>query len=143
MAIKLAKFNAIPNGWHDFRIEDVTHDENFGTVEINMVTKDDYTHTEKFYLLTKSGKPNEGALKAFSYFVAVTLDRWDLKEIDEQELIGKYISAEIVRTDAGTINDKTGKPYVNVNLGDKKHCTGWDEDDEGEDSDDLYDLLDS
>lgn len=146
MAIKLARFNAIPDGWHKFRIESVTHDENFGTVEINLTTKDGYTHTEKYRLLTKTGAPNEGALKAFSYFVAVTLNEWTLKEVDENELVGKFIKAEIKRTPSTTINKQTGEPFININLGDKKHCTGWDDedDDDGDDevtADDLYDML--
>lgn len=147
MAIKLVPmggFSIVPEGWHDFKIIAVDNKEEFGRIEVTLETQDGDTHVERFYLETKSGKFNEGGAKAFSYFVAMAMDKWNLKEIDENKLVGRFISAEVKHSE-GAINEKTGKPYINVELGDKKSCEGWGEtevDDEVEDFD-LMSLLDS
>ncbi len=146
--IKLNKsrggFKLIPEGWHDFKITDVSYDETFGKVEVDLFSKDGYKHTERFTLINKQGNVNEGAVNVFSYFVSTAMDDWDIEEIDPDELVGRYISGEIKYTESKKINENTGKPYIFANLGDKKPlATGWDEEfvEVEEEEDVLGDLL--
>lgn len=140
-------FKMIPEGWHTFRIDSVNYDQTFGKVEIEMVTEDGHKHIERFYLVTKSGQPSEGAQNAFSYFVATAMDDWDMDEVDPQEMVGRFIEADVIHRASDRINENTGKPYVHANLGDKKPSDGWAgaeeevEEDEGG-LDDLLGLLD-
>lgn len=124
--IKLADtgFSMIPEGWHTLKIEKVDYKEDFGKMEVHMVTKSGKKHTERFGLLTK-GKVNEGAIKAFSYFAKVALNNFDLDEIDEQDLVGCYMKAMVEHVESETINEKTGKPYVNANLVEKEPAYGF------------------
>lgn len=91
-----------------------------------MMTEKALTHVERFSLTKKNGEINEGALNAFSYFAHTALNDYSIEDFDTDDLIGRYIRAEIVHTTSDVINEKTGKPYINVNLGDKEPATGFD-----------------
>jgi hypothetical protein len=45
--------------------------------------------------LDKQGQPNPKALVAFSFFARAAMDDPNLDEIDESELVGRYIEAEV------------------------------------------------
>ena len=120
-------FQLIPEGWYVFKINKVTYDEDFGELKIELVTKNGLKHTERYGLLDKNGEVNEGATKAFSYMARVALNNPSLDEIDEQDLVGCYIKAEIVHKTSTTVSQKTGKPFINANLGDKEAAWGFDD----------------
>ena len=134
-------FTLIPEGFHVFKVVDVDmskYDE-FGKIEVKMETANGQKHSERFSLLNAKGEVNEGALNAFSYFSRTVLNDYKAEDIDPAELVGHYIRAEVKHVESSTINDRTGKPYINVNLGDKEPALGF-EGDSDEDSDELEEL---
>ena len=108
-------FVLIPEGWHNFKIEDAKYEETFGKIEIKMISDKGLKYTEKFSL--KSGnKLNEGALKAFSFFAKTATNDFTNREIDPTDLIGKYIRVEIVHTKL----ESTTKPGEYVTFANSK-----------------------
>ena len=118
-------FTLIPEGWHTFKITEVEYKEDFGKMVVNMTTQDGKKHQERFGLLTKAGEVNEGALKAFSYFAKTALGNFDLEEIDEDDLVGCYMKAKVEHVTSETISDRTGEPFINVNLVEKEAAYGF------------------
>lgn len=116
-------FQIIPEGTYVFRIEDVTYDENFGKMVINMKTEDDKSYTERFSLMGANGKPNEGAMKAFSFFAKTVMNDFSLKEIDETEMIGKFIEADVYHDQVESKED--GRMLTFPHLGDKRPSSGF------------------
>lgn len=141
-------FSLIPEGTYIFKVTGIDYDEDFGKMKVELTLKDGRKHIERYGLLTKSGEINEGANKAFSYFAKTALNNFSVDEIDTDDLIGCYIEAEVKHVESETVSEKTGKPFVNVNLGDKSPALGFDdvkkgsanEDDDTDDLDDLDDL---
>lgn len=109
-------WSLIPEGTYIFKITSVEYKEDFGKLKVDMVTKDGKKHIERYGLLTKDGEVNEGANKAFSYFAKTAMNNFNLEEIDHDDLEGCYIEAEVEHVQSSSINEKTGKPYVNANL---------------------------
>lgn len=135
-------FSLIPEGSHVFKITKVDESkyEKFGKLEVTLETASGQTHTERFSLLDAKGKNvNEKALNAFTYFARTALNDYKTDDIDAQELVGCFIRAEVKHVVSDKINERTGKPYVNVNLGDKEPALGFDGD--SDDSDDELEEL--
>ena len=112
--IKLSEggFTLIPEGTTTFKIVAVEYKEDFGKMNVEMQTKDGKKHTERFTLLTKNGEVNEGAVKAFSYFAKTALNNFSLDEIDDQDIVGCYITATVSHREYEYERDgetKTGK----------------------------------
>jgi len=118
-------FELIPEGEYVFRIWDVEYDEEFGKMVIKLVTADGKKHQERFSLKDQDDQPNEKALNAFSYFAKTALNDFSREEIDEKELIGHYIRAEVVHTKQPNRKDPT-KTITFANLGDKAPADGFD-----------------
>lgn len=120
-------FTLIPEGIHVFQITEVKYDEDFGKMEVTMKTASGQKHVERFSLLSKAdGKPNEGAMNAFSYFVKTALNDYSLKELeDEQQLVGHYMRCEVVH-DKVESNRNAGKMITFAHLGDKFPADGFD-----------------
>ena len=133
-------FVMLPEGDHILKITEVDYKEDFGKLEVKMETQAGLTHVERYSLQTKTGDVNEGALNAFSYMASNAMQKWDMEEIDEQELVGKFIAVDVIHVESKTISDKTGKPFVNVNFKTIKESDGWEEIDVSDD--DLDDFLD-
>lgn len=133
-------FRMIQPGTHIFKIVAASYDEDFGKIEVKMQTKDGQTHTERFTVLTNEGEVNDGAMRAFSFFAKTALNDFKIDEIDVEELAGRFIKCEVKHVQSTSINPKTNKPYVNVQLGDKFSCNGFEGMDE--DIDDLDEDLD-
>ena len=156
--IKLSEggFSLIPEGTTIFKITEVEYKEDFGKLTVNMQTKTGAKHTERFSLLKKDGEVNEGAIKAFSYFAKTALNNFSLDEIDDQAIVGCYITATVKHEEYDYTNDKgehkTGK---SARLSDYAVATSFNSpknDDEYdrkfdagelEDEDDLDDFLDA
>ena len=95
--IKLSKggFTPIPEGTHVFKITNAEYDEDFGIVDIQMVTADGKKNNERFFLMTQDGEQNEGALNAFSYFAKNALNDFTIEEVDPAELVGCFLQADV------------------------------------------------
>ncbi len=121
-------FTLIPEGFHVFKVVDVDMSkyDGFGKIEVKLETANGQKHSERFSLLDAKGEVNEKALNAFSYFARTVLNDYKADDIDPTELIGHYIRAEVKHVESTTINERTGKPYINVNLGDKEPALGFD-----------------
>ena len=133
---KANTFTLIPEGYHVFKIVevDLSKYEDYGKIAINMETANGLKHTERFSLTDNKGEMNEKAYNAFSFFCRTAFNDYKNDDIDTDDLIGRYIRAEVKHVESTTINERTGKPYVNVNLGDKEPALGFDavEDDSDE-----------
>lgn len=144
MKMKLNKggFYIMPEGTYVFKVVEVDESkyEKFGKLSITLQTKDGRKHVETFTFTKSNGEVNEGAVNAFSYFAHVCLNNFDVEDFDTEDLIGCFIRAEIKHTKSDRINEKTGKPFINANLGDKEPAIGFDSDEDDNDLDDLDDL---
>lgn len=148
--IKLSEggFTLIPEGVTTFKIVGVEYKEDFGKMKVQLQTKNGTKHTEQFTLLDNKGEINEGAIKAFSYFAKTALNNFELDEIDEQDLVGCYITATVSHEEFES-NKTPGRMLKSVRLNDYTVAAGFGtgesklkdkaaEDDE----DDLDDFLD-
>ena len=152
--IKLSEggFSLIPEGTTTFKITEVEYKEDFGKLTVNMQTKTGAKHTERFSLLKANGEVNEGAIKAFSYFAKTALNNFGLDEIDDQAIVGCYITATVTHEDYDYVNKdgdrKTGKSAklsdyaVAVGFGSGEYQSISDNIVGEEDEDDLDDFLD-
>lgn len=134
-------FTLIPEGFHVFKVVevDMSKYDGFGKIEVKMETESGLKHSERFSLLNNKGEVNEGALNAFSYFSRTVMNDYRAEDIDPAELVGHFIRAEVKHVVSDRVNEKTGKPYVNANLGDKEPALGFDSD-HSDDSDELEEL---
>lgn len=146
--IKLTEggFTLIPEGDHIFKIIEVDYDEDFGKMQITMVTKSGMKHTERFSLINNDGETNTGALGAYSYFAKTALNNYNLDEIDSDDIVGCYIGATVTHEEYESKKTK-GRMLKAVRLNDYIVASGFDSDtsdDEFEDDedDDLDDFLD-
>ena len=118
-------FTLIPEGTHIFRIYEVDYDEDFGKLEIKMITAEGLKHTERYSLLRNDGTYNEGALNAFSFTAKVALGDYTRDDIDPTELVGYYIKADVVHNSQPNKKDPS-KTVTFVNLGNKYEADGFD-----------------
>lgn len=91
-------WSIIPEGEYVFCITEATHDENFGKVEIKLITADGLTHSERFSILKADGSYNDGALGALSNIAKNALNDYDREDYDTDELVGRYIRGEITHS---------------------------------------------
>lgn len=123
--IKLSEntFQVIPEGVHTFQIIGVNYKKDFGKLEIKLATAKGEKHTENFSL-ARNGEINEGGVRAFSYFARVAMNNNSLSEIDENELVGKFIDANVKHTVQPNKNDPS-KTVTFVNLSDYAPSQGF------------------
>lgn len=119
-------YEPIAVGTHTFLIYDASYDETFGKIVINLVTADGKTHKENYSILKANNTVNEGALSAFSYLARVALNDSDRDDVDVNELIGRYFTAEVTHDKQPSNNDPT-KIMTWVRLGSKKSANGFTE----------------
>lgn len=149
--IKLSEggFTLIPEGVTTFKIVGVEYKEEFGKMKVQLQTKSGSKHTEQFTLLDNKGEVNEGALKAFSYFAKTALNNYELDEIDEQDLVGCYITATVKHEEFES-NKTPGRMLKSVRLNDYTVAAGFgsgeekykDKAAEVDEDEDLDDFLD-
>lgn len=118
-------FTLIPEGTYVFRIYDAKYDEEFGKIEVKMVNAAGATHTERFTIKDKNDVLNEKALNAFSYFAKNAMNRFDMDDLEPEELIDHYIRAEVIHNKQPS-NKEPGKFVTFANLGDKFPAEGFD-----------------
>jgi hypothetical protein len=124
--IKLSKggFTPIPEGTHVFKITSAEYDEDFGIVDIEMVTADGKKHKEKFFLMTQDGEPNEGVLNAFSYFAKNALNDFTIEEVDPADLVGCFFQADVAHDVQPSKNDPN-KTITFIRLNNWKPSKGF------------------
>ena len=120
-------FVLIPEGEYVFRIYDASYDEEFGKIEVKLVTAQGLTHTERFSLKDANDEWNEKALNAFSYFAKTALNDFTREDVDPEELIDHYIRAEVVHSEPMPNRNDPSKTVTFANLGDKSPAEGFDE----------------
>ncbi len=124
--IKLSKggFTPIPEGTHVFKITNVEYDEDFGIMDIGMMTADGRKNNERFFLTTHEGEPNEKALNAFSYFARNALNDFTIEEVDPADLVGCFIQADVTHNIQPNKNDPT-KTVTWIRLNNWKPSEGF------------------
>ena len=120
-------FVLIPEGEYVFRNYDASYDEEFGKIEVKLVTAQGLTHTERFSLKDANDEWNEKALNAFSYFAKTALNDFTREDVDPEELIDHYIRAEVVHSEPMPNRNDPTKTVTFANLGDKSPAEGFDE----------------
>jgi hypothetical protein len=139
--IKLSKggFTPIPEGTHIFKITNVEYDEDFGIMDIEMVTADGRKNNERFFLTTHDGEPNEKALNAFSYFARNALNDFTIEEVDPADLVGCFLQADVAHNIQPNKNDPN-KTVTWIRLSNWKPSKGFAE--KGQVSKGSFDLDD-
>ena len=93
-------------------------------MNITLVTADGSKQIERFSLI-KGGEVNEKALNAFSYFARQAFNNPGLSgEIDENDLVGCYIDAEVTHQVLPSNKDPQ-KTVTFVQLKDYKPASGF------------------
>lgn len=87
----MSSFSLIPEGRYVMQVTDAKYDETFGKIVVTLATEKGQTHNERFNIISKTGELNEKALSVFSSFANTILQDYSEKEIETDELIGKYI----------------------------------------------------
>lgn len=118
-------FTVCPEGVHIFRIYKVEYVQDFGKLTIHLVNAQGITHVERFSLINANGESNDRAYNAFSYFAKIALNNYALDSIDPQQLVGRYIKAEVVHTIVPS-NKEAGKTMTFANLSNKWAADGFD-----------------
>lgn len=116
--IKLSKskYGIIAEGTYVFTIMEVSYDEDFGKISIDMKNENDEIFTQKYNLKTADDTPNEKSLSMFSFFAKTALNNFDLEEIDPEELVGHKLLATVSHKQVES--NKTGKMLTFANLTD-------------------------
>lgn len=129
--IKLSSgtFSLVPEGTHVFQITAVEYKADFDKLNITMKTATGATHIERFTFTNNSGEPNEVAINIFSYLAQTALQDYDLEEIDEQDLVGCFIKAEVTHDVLPNKNDPT-KTVTFSRIGKKYPANGFEDDEE-------------
>ena len=124
--IKLSEggFTPIPEGEHIFKITKSTYDEDFGKLEVEMITASGQKHIERFSLITNEGEVNEGALNAFSYFAKTALNNFNLDEIDHEDIVGCYMKCTVEHEKVPS-NKDPAKTVTFTRLTDKSPASGF------------------
>ena len=102
----------------------VNYDPEFGKIEVQMVTAEGISYSERFTLMKPDGTMNDKACSAFSFFAKTALNDFSLESIDHTELIGHYIEGEILHTQAPSNRDPS-KTVTFANMGDKSPADGF------------------
>ena len=130
------------------KITHAEYDMDFGKVKINLVNERGESMQNNFNLLNSDGTNNDGALKAFSYFARVAVGDWDRDDVEDTEMIGRFIRGDISVRE-GENKNKNGETMKFANL-DKVYMTqdeftsskaaqGAEEETEVEDDEDDFD----
>ena len=128
IALSETTFSLCPEGTHIFQITAATYKADFGKLELTLKTKEGYTHIERFSFVKSDGSQNDVAINVFSFFAKTALQDFDATEVDHEELIGKFIKAEVTHDVVPNRNDPT-KTITFSRLGNKYPANGYDDDD--------------
>ena len=124
--IQLSKggYTPIPEGEHIFKIVKSTYDEDFGKLEVEMITANGQKHIERFSLISNDGEINEKAQNAFSYFAKTALNNFNLEEIDHEDIVGCYLKCKVEHDVQPSKNDPA-KTVTFIKLTEKSPASGF------------------
>jgi hypothetical protein len=117
-------YTPIPEGEHIFKVVKSTYDEDFGKLEVELITASGQRHTERFHLIGDDGEINEKAQNAFSYFAKTALNNYNLEEIDHEDIVGCYIKC-MVEHDVLPSRKDPAKTVTFCRLTDKEPASGF------------------
>lgn len=101
------------------KVTKAEYNEEFGRINVTLSNAKGESISNR-YQIRRNGKINEGALKAFSYFARQCVGHY-VEDIDPEELVGKYILADIVGFESDRTDDD-GEPIIYYNI-DKVYST--------------------
>ena len=137
--IPLSKgFMLIPEGNYVFCIQSVHEDEDFGKIEVELVTSNGLSHKERYNIKNADGEYNEKALNAFGYLAMTAMNDFNMPDIEPQDLVGHYFRAQVVHNSVPNRNDPT-RMVTFVNLTDREPADGFDVHVDGGNNNDLAD----
>lgn len=119
-------FKVIPEGHYIFKITKVEYKETFGKLSITLETQDGQKTVERYSFLNSDGSEQQGGINAFSYFAKAAMGDFSLTEIDHEDLIGRFVEADVTHTVQPNKNDPT-KTVTFVNLKNTTSSPGWEE----------------
>lgn len=88
-------FQMLPEGSTILKCIDQSYDENFGKLELKFENVDGIKQTEQYRLLDDKGKPNDGAMNAFSFMAKNLMNDFDMPDVDPADLVNHYIKCNI------------------------------------------------
>lgn len=97
------------------KITKAAYDQDFGRVEITLENAKGESINNNYGLLSADGSTNDGALKAFSYFARVAVGDWGRDDIEDEEMVGRFIRADIVMVE-GKKESKDGRKLSFANI---------------------------
>lgn len=113
-------FSIIPEGRYVFKITACEYKQKYQKIEVTLETAKGEKHKETYSL------NNDGGRKAFSFMAKTAMHDYSLDEIDHTDLIGKYISANVVHT-TQPHRDDPEKTVTFVNLKDKQEAYAFEQ----------------
>lgn len=119
-------FTVIPEGHYIFKITKVEYKETFGKLNVTLETQDGQKTVERYSFLNSDGTEQQGGINAFSYFAKAAMGDFSLTEIDHEDLVGRFIEADVTHTTQPNKNDPT-KTVTFVNLKNTTSSAGWGE----------------
>ncbi|XCH79033.1 MAG: hypothetical protein WHF31_16185 [Candidatus Dehalobacter alkaniphilus] len=117
-------YSPIPEGEHIFKVVSATYDDDFGKLEVELVTASGQKHTERFNLIGEDGEINEKAQNAFSFFAKTALNNFNLEEIDHEDIVGCYLKCT-VEHDIQQSRKDPAKTVTFCKLTDKAPASGF------------------
>ena len=117
-------FQVMPEGEQVLKITAAEYDEDFGKATFTLVNAKGQTCQERFSLMNEDGSPNEKALGAFSFFAKTALNDFDIEDVDPEELVGRYLLAEVIHRKVPSTKDPS-KMMTFVKLGNKSPADGF------------------
>ena len=117
-------FQMMPEGEQVLKITKAEYDEDFGKAIFTLENAKGQTCQERFGLLNNDNTPNEKALGAFSFFAKTALNDFDIEDVDPEELVGRYIKAEVIHNKVES-KKEPGKMMTFINLGSKSPANGF------------------
>ena len=102
-------FTTIPVGTYTFKVTESNYKADFGKMVVKLETENGLKHSESFFFLDNTGKQNDKAISAYSYFARSVLNLKDYDgDIDDSWLVGASIVADVTHTEAN------GKTYSHL-----------------------------
>ena len=124
--ISLSKggYTPISKGDHVFKIMTSVYDQEFGKLEVEMVTESGQKNTERFYLLRENGEVNEKVQMRLSFFMKAAVNDFDSEEIDTDDIVDCFIIGAVVPTEKQSTKDPS-KTYTNYDISNFRPALGF------------------
>ena len=122
--IALTDYQPLEEGVHNFKIVAVDFKEDFMKLSITLRTKYGAETYVNFNFLGNDGKPNEVANRIFSFFARTALHDKDVKQVDPETLVGRYVQATASKR---TYTNKDGEEKTAFDIKNFKEINGFDD----------------